>query len=237
MRRVRGQLARRSFLSGLGAGATAFGATFGVGALPARAQSAPSDPAGRWRPARHAEDDWFDQVPGQHRLFFDTTTPEAAGEAIFFANNYFTANRTGYDLADSDLAVIICVRHRSTSFAFGDAMWAKYAAPIAERAGFNDPRTKQPPVLNVYQAAGYGRLLPNNGVTLDALNKRGVRLAVCQLSTRGYATAIAAKTGGNVDDVYKELAEHLVPGSHLVPAGIVAVNRAQERGYSLAYVG
>src|ERR1700674_2949374 len=132
MRRARTRLARRSFLSSLGAGATALGATFGAGVLPARAQS-PVDAAGRWRPARHAEDDWFDQVSAQHRFFFDTTTPEALGEAILFANNYFTANRTGYGLADSELAVVLCLRHRSTPFAFSDAMWAKYAALIAER--------------------------------------------------------------------------------------------------------
>jgi intracellular sulfur oxidation DsrE/DsrF family protein len=237
MRGARTRLARRSFLSSLGAGATAFGAAFGAGDLPARAQSAPADAAGRWRPASHAEDDWFDQVSAQHRFFFDTTTPEALGQAIFFANNYFTANKTGYGLADGDLAVVLCLRHRSTPFAFSDAMWAKYAALIAERAGFNDPKTKEPPTVNVYQAAGYGRSVPNNGITLDAMTKRGVRLAVCQMSTRGYATAISQKTGGKIDEVYKELTEHLVPNSHLVPAGIVAVNRAQERGYSFAYVG
>jgi intracellular sulfur oxidation DsrE/DsrF family protein len=233
MRGDRTRVARRSFLSSLGAGATAFGA----GIVPAQAQSAPADAAGGWHPARHAEDDWFDQVSAQHRFFFDTTTPEALGQAIFFANNYFTANRTGYELADRDLAVVLCVRHKSTPFAYSDAMWAKYGAPIAERSGFNDPKTKQPPAANLYQAAGYGRSLPNNGVTLDAMIKRGVRLAVCQMSTRGYAAAIAESTGGKADDVYRELAEHLVPNSHLVPAGIVAVNRAQERGYSLAYVG
>jgi hypothetical protein len=227
-------LARRSFLSRFGAGATVVGTAVGAGVL---AQSAPVDPAGRWHPARHAEDDWLDQVSGQHRFFFDTTTPEALGHAILFADNYFTANRTGYDLADSDLAVVICVRYKSTPFAYSDAIWAKYGGPIAERAGFNDPKTKQPPTLNVYRAAGYGGSLPNNGVTLDALIKRGVRLAVCQLSTRGFASAIAGKTSGSVDDVYKELTAHLVPNSHLVPAGIVAVNRAQERGYSFAYVG
>jgi len=69
------------------------------------------------------------------------------------------------------------------------------------------------------------------------LIKRGMRLAVCQMSTRGYAAAIAQSRGGKAADVYKELTEHLVPNSHLVPAGIVAVNRAQERGYSFAYVG
>src|ERR1700719_4026798 len=118
MRRARTRLARRSFISSLGAGATAFGAAFGAGALPARAQSEPADAAGRWRPASHAEDDWFDQVSAQHRFFFDTTTPEALGQAIFFANNYFTANKTGYGLADRDLAVVVCVRHKSTPFAF-----------------------------------------------------------------------------------------------------------------------
>ena len=95
----------------------------------------------------------------------------------------------------------------------------------------------QPPTLNVYRATGYDRSLPNHGVTLDALIKRGMRLAVCQMSTRGYAAAIAQSTGSKTDDVYQELTEHLVPNSHLVPAGIVAVNRAQERGYSFGYVG
>jgi intracellular sulfur oxidation DsrE/DsrF family protein len=39
-----------------------------------------------------------------------------------------------------------------------------------------------------------------------------------------------------VDDIIKELTEHLVPNSHMVPAGIVAVSRAQERGYTFSYV-
>ena len=37
-------------------------------------------------------------------------------------------------------------------------------------------------------------------------------------------------------DIFKELTENLIPNAHMVPAGIVAVNRAQERGYSFAYV-
>jgi intracellular sulfur oxidation DsrE/DsrF family protein len=229
--------ARRSFLSRLGAGAAAFGASFGAGALPAQAQSLDPARAGGLQPVRHAEDDWLDSVSAKHRVVFDTTAPEGVGLALRFADNYFTANRTGYSLADSDLAVVICLRHRSTPFAYGDAIWAKYGGPISDRSEFADPRTKQAPKFNVYQTAGYGAMLPNGGVTLDALIKRGVRLAVCQMSTRGYATTIAGKTGGNADNIYKELTEHLVPNSRMVPAGIVAVNRAQERGYSFAYVG
>jgi hypothetical protein len=229
--------ARRSFLSRLGAGAAAFGAAFGAGTQSVQAQGLTETRPGGWQPARHTEDDWFDQVPARHRFFLDTTTPDAFGFALLFANNYFSANRTGYGLADSDLAVIICVRHRSTPFAYGDTMWAKYAAPLAERSGFTDPKTHQATTINAYQSSAYGNALPNNGVTLDALVKHGARLAVCQLSTRAYASTIAGKTGGNVDEIYKELTEHLVPNAHMVPAGIVAVNRAQEHGYSFAYVG
>ena len=63
-----------------------------------------------------------------------------------------------------------------------------------------------------------------------------MRLAVCSLATRAAATLIARKSGAKADDVFKELTENLVPNAHMVPAGIVAVNRAQERGYTFSYV-
>jgi len=84
--------------------------------------------------------------------------------------------------------------------------------------------------------AGSGEEPTSSGAPLDALLKRGVRLAVCSLSTRAAATAIAQKSGAKVDDVFKELTDHLVPNARMVPAGIVAVNRAQEHGYTFAYV-
>jgi hypothetical protein len=195
----------------------------------------PASPASSWLPTRHAEDDWFD-VPSKHRIFFDTNAPHGFGEAIFVANNTFSANRSGYGLTDADVAVVICARHESTPFAYTDAMWAKYPAALAERSGFTDPKTKQAAIINVFQAAGYGMTLSNQGVLLDAVLKRGVRLAVCALATRATASLIARQSGGNVDEIFKELTEHLVPNAHMVPAGIVAVNRAQERGFSFSYI-
>ena len=109
-------LARRSFLSRLAAGAGAFGAAF-TGSAAVSAQSTGSGAAG-FVPARHAEDDWFDQTTAKHRFFYDTTTAEAYGQALFFVRNYFAANASGYKLTDADLAQIICMRHESTSFAF-----------------------------------------------------------------------------------------------------------------------
>ena len=90
-------------------------------------------------------------------------------------------------------------------------------------------------MINVYNAAGYGALLPSGGTTLDSLVKRGVHFAVCQMATRRFAGVIAEATGGTADAVYNELVANLIPNSHMVPAGIVALNRAQERGYWFAH--
>jgi intracellular sulfur oxidation DsrE/DsrF family protein len=220
---------RRSFLTRLSAGMTAVGAAaFGKVTL-ARAEST----ATRWEPARHEKDDWLDQLPGKHRLVFDTITPEGLAQALAFTNNFMRVNRSDYGLQNSDLAVVIVVRARSTPFGYSDAIWAKYGAPIAKRAQFQDPKSKQPPKSNLYNAAGYDDLLANRGTTLDSLFKQGVQLAVCSVATRAFAGSIAEAVGAKTDDINSELIANLTNNSRMVPAGIVAVNRAQERGYSL----
>lgn len=221
-------VARRSFLARLSA-------SFGVAPLmmTTTATAAPES----FQPARHADDDWFDQPGAKHRFFFDTSSPEGFAQALGWARNFLEASVSGYGLTDADNAVIICARHRSTAFAFSDAMWAKYGAALSERSNnFVDPKTKQVPTTNYYLVNGSGEGPRNAG--LEQLLKRGVRLAVCGMATRRTATTISQKAGANanVDEIYKELAAHLVPSAHIVPAGIVAVNRAQERGYTLATV-
>jgi hypothetical protein len=79
--------------------------------------AAPTTASGQssgFQPARHPQDDWFDQLPGKHRFFFDATSPTGAGDAITFASNYYTANKSGYGLEPNDLAVVICLRHWAT---------------------------------------------------------------------------------------------------------------------------
>jgi intracellular sulfur oxidation DsrE/DsrF family protein len=227
-------VARRSFLSRLGAGAAAFGAAFTVGGE-ARAQN-PS-PASPWQPTRHSEDDWLEEGRAKHRFFLDTSEVRGLGHAIFWSNNFCTVSRgTAYNLTDADSAVVICLRHESAPFAFTDAMWAKYGAALSEHAVFTDPKTKQHATVNVFQASGYGDALTNRGTTFDTLISHGVRFAVCMLATRGIAGQAARLTGGKVDDIYKELVDNKIPNAHMVPAGIVAVNRAQERGFSISSV-
>jgi intracellular sulfur oxidation DsrE/DsrF family protein len=226
-------VARRSFLTRLGGSLALFGATLS----PAEAAAAQSAEAGGFRPSRHAQDDWLDQVPGKHRLVFDTTSPAGIGNALLYVNNVYLANQSAYGLGNADLAVVIVARHDSTPFTYTQAMWAKYGALLTQRSGFNDPKTKVSPIVNVYNTAGYEAVVPSRGTTVDSLVKRGVHFAVCQMATRALSNIIAGATKANANDVYTELAANLVGNAHLVPAGIVTVNRAQERGYSFASAG
>jgi len=224
---LQSSMARRLFLARMGAGAGFVGASV-ISAPSADAQVAAD---ATWRPARHTQDDWYDKVPGVHRFLFDSSTAESMGWALQFASNYFTANQDVYGLKDSDLAVIIVARHKATSFAYNDAIWAKYGKQISEQAEFMDPKTKEPPKINVYGPAGETQ----QAGKMDALIKKGVQFAVCQMSTRGIATRIAKANGLEIANVVKEISENLIVNAHMVPAGILAVNRAQERGYSFIY--
>ena len=229
-------IARRSFLARLGTGVGVLGAT-AISPSAAVAQAAPhapdvpNVPDAPWRPARHAQDDWYDKIPGQHRFLFDSTTPDGMALALRFANNYFTANQNAYGLKDTDLAVVIVARHKSTSFGYTDAIWSKYGKQLSEQAGFTDPKTKEPPKINVYAAPSDGS---DQSGAMDALIKKGVQFAVCQMASRAIAGRIARATGGDTDAILKEIGANLIPNARFVPAGIVAVNRAQEKGYSFA---
>ena len=221
---------RRSFLIGLNTGATSLAALAIGGA--AVAQAKPTAPA-HWEPTRHEKDDWLDKQPAKHRLVLDTTTTEGFGEALAFTGNFMRVNRDEYGLQNSDLAVVIVVRHLSTPFGYSDAIWAKYGTVIAGLAKVEDPKSKLAPKINIYNSGDYAGQLPSRGVTLDSLFKQGVQLAVCAVATGGLAGMIAQAVGGNADAINSELISNLMSNSRMVPAGIVAVNRAQERGYSL----
>jgi intracellular sulfur oxidation DsrE/DsrF family protein len=220
---------RRSFLTNLGAAASAAGVTLAAGSAGAHAQAAAAD--ARWQAARHPQDDWFDQVPGKHRMFFDSTTPDRLEDAIQFTGNYFGANKGVYGLENGDLAVIVGMRHRSAPFAFNDAMWAKYGDTLAKRAEFVDPKTKEAPTVNYFTPKAPAAPARPRG--LASLINLGVQFAICNLSTRAISGLIADAHGGTAEEKYKEITANLIDRARLVPAGIIAVNRAQERGYSV----
>jgi|SRR2546423_5005840 len=207
---------RRSFLSRFSVVAAAVGLS-----RPAAAAAATA----AFDPGRHPQDDWFDQLPGKHRVVFDTWSAEKFGDAIRFANNIYRGNKDGYELTEKDLAVIVIARHRTAPFAYNDAMWAKYGKAFSERMEFVDPKTKEPPTKNPY------------GAQLAALVKQGVHLGICNLTTKSYAQRLGELTGKPADEVYKEITSNTVGNGHFVAAGVIGATRAQEHGYALVSIG
>ena len=217
--------ARRSLMSGLGAAVAAFA----LGSKTAKAQT----PSGRFQPARHQEDAWLNAVPGKHRSFIDCATVNGAGEGILYANNLYVANSSGYKLPESDVAVVVCLRHFATVFAYNDTIWGKYGKAMSDLVQFTDPKTKQAPSTNLLNSADYGMSMSNFGNTIPSVLKRGTHFAVCNMATTFISGQVAAAVKAEPEALYKEFAANLIPKSHLVAAGVVAVNRAQELGYTL----
>ncbi len=105
----------------------ALGAT-GVDAQTPATPPQAASPAAPFQPARHAIDEWFDRLPGKHRVILDVTSPEGSTWGIAYATNIYNANRTGYQIENADLAIVLCLRHNATGF-----------ASMAEESDYKDP--------------------------------------------------------------------------------------------------
>jgi hypothetical protein len=210
-------------------------AAFSLRPRPAQAQTAVA--ARPFQPTHHTQDDWMDSLPGKHRTVIDCAAAGAAGTGVFYANNIFTANRNGYQLADSDVAIIVVLRHEATTFAYNDAVWAKYGSVLATLGKITDPRTKQPPTVNPLNSRDFAPAMTNLGVTASALASRGAHFGICDMATNRIAGVIAAAVKAPQPEIYKELVANILPNGHMVAAGVVAINRAQERGYSMLTAG
>jgi len=215
--------ARRSFMSA--AGATVASLTLGSARANAQTRA--------FQSTRHQQDAWMDAVAGKHRTIVDCSTVSGAGEGILYANNLYVANKSGYQLDEKDVAVVVCLRHFATVFAYNDAIWGKYGKALSEIVQFTDPKTKQAPSTNLLNSADYGLTMANFGNTIQSVVTRGTQFAVCDMATHFLSGAVAGAVKASPDDLYKEFAANLIPNSHLVPAGVVAVTRAQEYGYAV----
>jgi intracellular sulfur oxidation DsrE/DsrF family protein len=159
-------------------------------------------------------------------MVLDVTTANGVGEALGFANNLFAANKSGYSLDDGDLAIVICLRHFATVFAFTDPVWAKHGKAMADAVKYTS-RTGEVPAANPHNAAPRA--------AFDGLAKRGVQFMVCDMASHRFARMLAGS--GDGEAVYKEMAANMIPSSRFVAAGVVGTTRAQEFGYSLLFVG
>jgi intracellular sulfur oxidation DsrE/DsrF family protein len=66
---------------------------------------------------------------------------------------------------------------------------------------------------------------------------RGVIFTVCTVALRVLSGKVAAAANVSPDEAKKDWTAGLVPGTTLVPVGVLAVNRAQEKGCTYCYGG
>lgn len=212
---------RRSFLQRLGATAAALT----LGALPRTgvAQREGTDPDA---------DAWLARITGKHRQLFDCASP-AGGFGVAYALNYMDAYNRVHALPDRDVTAVVVFRHLAALLALNDAMWAKYALGAAH--AITDPATSQPATRNVFRDAVPGR---DRATTYERLiADRGLIVTACHQALEGLAGAAAARTGAKADDVAREWLANVIPGVIVVPSGVYAVNRAQEKGCTYCFGG
>lgn len=133
---------------------------------------------------------------------------------------YFAAGPNGLH------AAAVFYHGSSPLLALDDAMYVKYplAAAVIKFAGAAapgiEPNAQANPAAPLYR---------------ELVAEHGVSFFVCNNALSGMAVYLAgtAATRASVVAIHDELAAHFLPGTWLVPAGVAALNAAQEARFTL----
>jgi intracellular sulfur oxidation DsrE/DsrF family protein len=228
-------IVRRDFLSVSGAVVALAGA--------ASAPTAAAAPGGRWDRAA------FEAIlarPVRHRQVFASTRLEQ-GVVLHYMQNSLTAYAQGFGEGAGTLHVAAVLYGSSLVLAMRDAMWTKYRLadvlsdkPEHDGLGSNVRGyvTRVEEMIKGLMRGPDGEARPGAAnpyaARVASLVKQGASFFVCNNALTLVATAIASKTaGGSPASVHDDLAAHLLEGAMLVPAGVAALNAAQEARFTL----
>ncbi|MBI3628530.1 MAG: hypothetical protein HY217_02915 [Candidatus Rokubacteria bacterium] len=99
-----------------------------------------------------------------------------------------------------------------------------------------DAKTNAPSVRNMFYKPAPGEL-PLPGMSIDELLASGVLFGACNMAITFYSGLVAKKMSMNPDEVRRDWLAAVLPGMQVVPSGVWAVNRAQQRGCSYCFAG
>lgn len=215
---------RRKFIGtlalGATAGLTAMGATFKQSTMKLTMDT-------------NEAESWFKNIKGTHRVVFDAAEPNNAFPIIWTWGFYATNNQTGSP--DNDITAMCVFRHNAIPFALEDSLWSKYK--LGETFNITDNRTQKPATRNPYYNATDGDF-PLNGVDgIKKMQERGALFCACNLALAVYSGIVAKKMGLDAEAVRKEWVSGVLPGIQIVPAGIWALERAQQHDCAYIFAG
>lgn len=215
---------RRGFLGRLAAGALA---VTGLGVVERRTLAAATIDV------EEGADEWLAGVNGAYRQFFDATSVNE-GFPFAFAMTFLNTVGETYKTSDKNINAIVGLRHAAIPLAFNDDIWAKYK--LGEMFNVQDPATKAPATRNPYAYAKEGELrIP--GMAFEKLQARGVIFTCCNMALTMLSAAAAQRAGLPADGARAEWVSGMFKGVHIVPSGVLAVNRAQKKGCTYCFAG
>jgi intracellular sulfur oxidation DsrE/DsrF family protein len=208
---------RRKLMGTIGAAALGSVALACAGSSPhAKAQNS------IFTPKKHEQDAWLDDMSGIHRVIIDSDSVSGGTNALRYAFNIKTQHINAYGGTQEEIAMIVTFRHASTTLGYNDSIWAKYGKQLLSLSML--PPQEDAPKAN-----------PQMAMINNMAENMGVHFAVCNAATTRVANELAKELGVDAKTLHAELIANLVANAHMVPAGVIAVVRAQEYGYSLLY--
>lgn len=220
---------RRGFLGRVAAGAAALG--FGS-FVPTMAAAAPR--AGAPAPSANPEfEAWLNKITGKHKMIFDVPEPND-GFVFAWARVFLNTTNENYGTTDGENSAVIVLRHGGIPFAMESAMWSKYK--FGEAFKITDPATKGPAVRHPLIHLKPGDA-PIPGMGTDELIAKGVLVGVCNVALTFYSMRMASDMGMQAEAIKKDWVANLLPGVQVVPSGVIAVNRTQEKGCAYCFAG
>src|SRR2546422_9152088 len=214
---------RRGFLGRIAASAAAFGR--GAPAAPFDAAPRPT-PAATGASANPEFEAWLNKITGKHKMVYDVPEPND-GFGFAWARVFLNTTNETYGTTDADNTVVIVLRHSGIPYAMESAMWAKYR--FGDAFKITDPATKGPAVRHPLIHLKPGDV-PIPGMGSDELLAKGVLIGVCNIALTFNSMRLAKDMGMQAEAIKKDWVANLLPGVLVVPSGVIAVNRSQEKG-------
>ena len=216
---------RRGFLGTLGAAAAA-----GLAFLsPVKLQASGPAKRGPLNAADPAFETWLNKMTGKHKMCFDAPEPNG-GMAVVWPRVWLNGNNENYGTKDAENTAVIILRHAAIPIAMKDELWAKYkfgevfGIKEGDAAATRNNFAKQLP-------------LPLPGTGLEPLLAAGAQVGVCNVALTVYSSVVAQKMGMDAAAVKAEWVAGLIPGVQVVPSGVLAVARSQEKGCAYCFAG
>jgi intracellular sulfur oxidation DsrE/DsrF family protein len=191
-------------------------------------------------------DDWIKEVKGTHRCLFDFPR-HANGMPLLHILNYLNTYSAAYKTGAGEVGAVGTFysvgTQSSIPLGFNDSIWAKYEigsylglkdanGEFYTRNVFNQPTTRDLHLVmkaaDLPMIGALAEAIPALGI--QSLQKMGAKFILCANALGIWCLELEARGKGKAADLDKELRANVLPGVTIVPAMVIAIDKAQEAG-------